>query len=282
MNYESYWQGKRMAVVERLIRLNKVDGLVAGVVFGPVFSRRFGRSLGINPLPPDRKLCTFDCPYCECGPTSQRDSRRLDSQPFPRADVVLEAVDRAIASLSAGGVPMQSLTLTGNGETTLHPEFDSILRGLRALRDRLLPAAQIVVLTNGTRLDRPAVRAGLECADRCVVKLDAGTEHVFQQINRPLEPVTLDAITEAASGIPRVIVQTLFVRGAVDNTADGEVRAWMDRIRRIAPRGVQIYSLDRRPAQAGLVAVPRADLEQIAERLRQQARLSVDVYGNED
>jgi len=261
-----------------VIRMEKVNGLVGGIVFGPVESRRFGRSLGVNPLPPDRKLCTFDCPYCECGPTSHAESRRLDRQPFPPAADVLAALENALQGLAQGNTAIDSLTLTGNGETTLHPAFDEIVGGVIALRDRLLPGADVVVLTNGTRLGHPAVRRALDRVDLCAVKIDAGRESTFQLINRPLEPVTLHAIAEAAAQLPRAVVQSLFVRGVVDNTGDIEIEKWIERVALVHPQSVQVYSLERKPAEAGLIAVPRHDLEGIAERLTGQTHLPVVVY----
>ena len=264
--------------MSQLVRMEKVEGLVGGIVFGPVRSRRFGRSLGVNPLPPDRKLCTFDCVYCECGLTSRSESQRLDAQPFPTAARVAEAVQSAVEHLQHAGVSIDSLTLTGNGETTLHPAFEEIIAVLIEMRDRLLRGAQIVVLTNGTRLVQAAVRRALERVDQCVVKIDAGTERVFQLINRPIAAVTLDSIMQAAAGLPRVIVQTMFVRGRVDNSTMDEVDKWVARVAAIRPQRVQVYSLDRPPAEAGLIAVPLADLEGIAARVRERIRLPVDVY----
>lgn len=264
--------------MSHVVRIAKVDGLVAGTVFGPVDSRRFGRSLGINPLPADRKLCTFDCPYCECGPTSRAQSRRLDQQPFPAAGEVIRALRDALDQLLPRAAAIDSLTLTGNGETTLHPAFEAIVDGVLDVRNRRLPAAKVVVLTNGTRLGDPAVRRALERVDACVVKIDAGRDETFRRINRPVEPITLDAITEAAAALSRVIVQTLFVRGRVDNTRPEEIDAWVDRVAGIGPQRVQIYSLDRRTARPGLIAVPPKDLEQIAAVLKSRTGLPVDVY----
>lgn len=264
--------------MSQLVRMEKVKGLVGGIVFGPVRSRRFGRSLGINPLPSDRKLCTFNCVYCECGLTSETESRRLDVQPFPPVAKIIEGVREAVESLRRSGDSIDSLTLTGNGETTLHPAFGEIVGGLRPLRDQLLANAQIVVLTNGTRLGDGAVRRALERVDQCVVKLDAGRESTFRLLNRPLEPVTLEDITRAVCSLPRVIMQTLFVRGRVDNTREGEIADWIERLAHIRPQRVQIYSLDRPPAEPGLVAVPRTDLERIAALLTNRTRLPVDVY----
>jgi wyosine [tRNA(Phe)-imidazoG37] synthetase (radical SAM superfamily) len=264
--------------MSQLVRMEKVEGLVGGIVFGPVRSRRFGRSLGINPLPPDRKLCTFDCVYCECGRTSPSESRRLDEQPFPPVEKVADAVRNAIASLHRAGVPIDSLTLTGNGETTLHPHFEEIIGQLLLLRDHLLPDAQIVVLTNGTRLSNRDVRRALERVDQCVVKIDAGTERMFQLINRPIGPISLEEITRAASELPHVIVQTLFVRGRVDNTTDDEIEGWIERVATVRPQRAQIYSLDRPPAEGGLVAIPLADLDRIAARLTAHRQVPVDVY----
>lgn len=277
--------------MSRLIRMEKVEGLVGGIVFGPVRSRRFGRSLGINPLPSNRKLCTFDCVYCECGPTSQDESHRLDVQPFPPTAKIIESVRRAMEMLRRTNASVDSLTLTGNGETTLHPAFEKIVRGLVALRDSILPKAQIVVLTNGTRLGHPSIRRALRRVDQCVVKIDAGRESMFQLLNRPLERASLEDLTEAASDLSGVlaknhgqdaratiVVQTLFVRGRVDNTQDNEIAEWIERVARTRPQRVQIYSLDRPPAVSGLLAVPRTDLKRIAALLAERTHLPVNIY----
>ena len=264
--------------MDDLIRLEKVRGLIGGPVFGPVRSRRLGKSLGINPLPADLKICTFDCPYCECGVTSWVESRDLASQAFPPVEEILKAVRAALVHLDRHGTQVDSLTLTGNGETTLHPQFERLIDGVLESRELLLPTARVVVLTNATRVKAPPVRRALERVDQVVAKIDAGREETFRAINRPLEPITLDEITEAVRTLPDVSVQTMFVRGRVDNTAPEEIDAWIERLGRIGPAWVQIYSLERVPAESGLQAVERADLEVIAARLRERAGLTVSVY----
>jgi len=262
----------------RLVRLDKVNGLVGDFLFGPVRSRRFGSSLGVNPLPPDLKLCTFDCPYCECGRTSRFRSQRLDRQPFPTVKAVLEATEEALELLAGENIAVDSLTLTGNGETTLHPAFDEIVAGLVEIRDRLLPKARLVVLTNGTRLGVESVFRALQRVDLCAVKIDAGTEETFRKINRPIENITLDEIAAAAARLPRVTVQSLFVRGRVDNTGEAEIAAWIEQIERIAPHSVQVFSIERPTAEKGLTVVPHGDLEGIAALLTRRTRLTVGVY----
>lgn len=262
----------------RIIRIKKVEGLVAGVVFGPVRSRRFGRSLGVNPLPADRKICTFDCPYCECGPTARRESLELDRREFPPTGILLEKVRLALAELRKRGAVLDSLTLTGNGETTLHPEFGEIVHGLLRLRDEYFPQAQTVVLTNGTRLDDGAVRRALERVDQCVVKIDAGREATFRAINRPLVAIALDTLVRNAAALGRVVVQSMFVRGKVDNTSAEEVRAWIERVSQIRPEAVQIYSLDRPPADAAIEQVGRDVLQHIAAELEKATGLRAKVF----
>jgi wyosine [tRNA(Phe)-imidazoG37] synthetase (radical SAM superfamily) len=299
--------------MSELIRIDKVKGLVAGIVFGPVRSRRFGRSLGINLSPRHLKLCSFDCPYCECGLTARGESRALTAQSpeaarqaFPSTEEVLASVRAALDELARRGETLDSLTFTGNGEMTLHPDFEPILDGVIALRNEQAPRARIVVLTNGTRLGDPSVRRALERVDQCVVKIDAGREETFRAINRPVEDVSLEAITEAAARLPRVIVQTMFVRTnapaergtahqpveaesgtgwqpveaalALNNTTPEEIEAWIERVARIRPAEVQLYSLERHPAEPGLEVVPRDELERIAAHLANRTGLKVSVY----
>jgi wyosine [tRNA(Phe)-imidazoG37] synthetase (radical SAM superfamily) len=242
-----------------------------GVIYGPVASRRLGYSLGINLLPPSKKNCTFDCAYCQYGWTLRAPS---DSDAFPTVDQVLAAVEDAM--ISPAVVPA-FLTFSGNGEPTTHPQFLEIAQGVRALRDRLLPAAKLAILSNSTRLGQPSVRMALALLDVCIMKLDAGTEAVFQHYCRPLEPVTLDQIVASLADLGAVTLQALFADGSSGNASPAHVAAWVEKVVAIAPVGVQLYTLDRDWPARDLSPVDSSALHAIAAILH-KAHCPATVY----
>ncbi|OYT72935.1 MAG: radical SAM protein [Chloracidobacterium sp. CP2_5A] len=240
-------------------------------VYGPVPSRRLGVSLGVNPLPVETKVCNFDCPYCECGWTvSDRPAGRL-----PSVETVAAELEAKLAECQAQGVRLDAITFAGNGEPTLHPSFRQMIEASCALRDAYAPQAKVAVLTNATRLRQPNARAGLMRADIRQFKLDAGTEAMFRRVDRPFGALTLARIVDdiCAFDAPKML-QSMFFRGQsagapIDNAAPEEVEAWLQHVARIRPTEVHLYSLDRTPAEATLEKVSRAELEAIAERVRE-------------
>jgi wyosine [tRNA(Phe)-imidazoG37] synthetase (radical SAM superfamily) len=233
-----------------------------GIIYGPVASRRLGFSLGINLLPPRKKNCTFDCVYCQYGWTLRAPS---DGDAFPTVDQVLASVKEALTSPAV--VP-SFLTFSGNGEPTTHPQFLDIARGVRALRDRLLPTAKLAVLSNSTRVGQPSVRTALGLLDMRIMKLDAGTEAMFEQFCRPLEPVTLDQIVAGLADLGDVTLQALLAAGPAGNADPAHLAAWTEKVVAIAPVGVQIYTLDRDWPSRDLSPLDSAALHAIAAMLR--------------
>jgi len=238
-------------------------------VFGPVRSRRLGNSLGINLLPTNKKVCTFDCIYCECGWTPGEE----DASPeLPTRSEVSGALETKLISLKARNNVPDSITFAGNGEPTIHPEFHGIMEDTVALRNTFFPHAEITILSNSSTLHKTHVFNALKMADNNILKLDAGLESTFQLINRPRSSdITLYRI-----------IQTLFVRGEidgkpVDNTTTAEVHAWIGHIRTIRPRYVMLYPIDRQTPAHGLQVVPKEELLEIAEKLK-QFRIKSSVY----
>lgn len=235
--------------------------LQRGWAYGPVPSRRFGRSLGVNLLPTGRKLCNFDCVYCQYDATPRAPAAGAD---LPGADEVLEAARDALR-----GGACDAITIAGNGEPTLHPAFDHVVAGLVTLRDALAPAASIVLLTNGTRLRDAHVRAALGWIDRTFVKLDAGDEATLRAVDRP----------RAWGGLPRLIddvqalgtpccLQSMFMTGAVDNAADERVAPWLDLVAGLRPVEVHVTTIDRGTTLPGVLPVAAPRLEEIAAAAR--------------
>src|SRR5438552_4793726 len=184
-------------------------------VFGPYNSRRFGKSLGVNPLPPGSRFCNFDCIYCECGTSSwplQWDLR----PPFPTP----EEIHDGLVSASETFCPdeLDSITIAGNGEPTLAPNLNDIIDVVTEARDRDWPQARTVILTNGTMLHKPSVRAALAKLDQRVVKLDAGTNWILEEMNRPATRLCMNELFCRISMMPEIVIQSMFVHGPIDNT----------------------------------------------------------------
>lgn len=240
------------------------------IIFGPVHSRRLGLSLGVNLLPTAAKLCNFDCIYCECGWNAQhRGARRFNA----REDVsrlLAEQLERMVAA----GTPPDVITFAGNGEPTMHPDFEAIIDDTLALRDRLCPSAKVSVLSNATMIGRESVRRALLRVDNNILKLDSAFDGTVRLMNGPQQAEygverTIEAMRLFEG---RMILQTMFLRGRVgdrtiDNTTDVEVEAWLDAVKRIAPQRVMVYTIDRDTPLDTLEKVPVGELRRIAARV---------------
>jgi wyosine [tRNA(Phe)-imidazoG37] synthetase (radical SAM superfamily) len=250
------------------------------VVFGPVHSRRLGVSLGVNLLPADRKYCTFNCIYCECG--WNQDQINADKG-LPSREFVLEKLEEKLKEMAANDHAPDAITFAGNGEPTIHPQFPEIMDDVVKLRDRYFPEARVTVLTNASTLQKPAVFNALKKTADSILKLDAGTEEVFRLINSPRSGITLKSIVEKLKEFNgELIIQTLFLRGTVDgmvvdNTRDPEFSSWLKLIKEIHPKYVMIYPIDRETPNTTLEKVPFEELKQIATRV-EAAGIKAQVF----
>lgn len=247
-------------------------------IFGPIHSRRLGISLGINLMPADGKVCTFDCIYCECGFNADR----RPAQQRPSREYVRQALEEQLRRMQAEGPSPDVLTFAGNGEPTTHPDFAGIIDDTLALRDRYFPAAKVSVLSNATLIGRPAVAAALRRVDNNILKLDTVSADYIARVNRPTGAYDVEGIVEQMAAFGgQAIVQTLFMKGQsegrdVDNTGDAYVLPWLEAVRRIAPRMVMIYTIDRETPDHGLLKATPAELDRIAGLVR-AAGLEVSV-----
>jgi wyosine [tRNA(Phe)-imidazoG37] synthetase (radical SAM superfamily) len=240
------------------------------IVFGPVKSRRFGVSLGINLLPLQGKMCTFNCVYCECGLT---DERKKENLKLFSADQINGSLRSRFEALKSGGLDPDNITFAGNGEPTLHPEFEILIDNTIRLRDEFFPHAMITVLSNATRLDRANVKRALLRIDNNVLKLDAGTNATFQAINRPTHPITLEKVVQELKDFGgNLTIQTMLIRGdadgiRVDNTTEEEITLWLKHIREINPKLVMLYPIDRQTPYRTLEKVAEPEFHALAERI---------------
>jgi wyosine [tRNA(Phe)-imidazoG37] synthetase (radical SAM superfamily) len=240
------------------------------IVFGPVKSRRFGVSLGINLLPLHGKLCSFNCIYCECGLTNVQ---KTEKQRLFSAAEINESLQSRFEALKAGGLDPDNITFAGNGEPTLHPEFEQIINNTLLLRDKYFPKAMITVLSNATRLNRENVKRALLKIDNNVLKLDAGTDVTFQAINRPTNPVAFEKVVlELKNFGGNLVIQTMLIRGEVegklvDNTTEDELTLWLNHIKEINPKLVMLYPIDRQTPYKTLEKVPESEFEALAAKV---------------
>jgi wyosine [tRNA(Phe)-imidazoG37] synthetase (radical SAM superfamily) len=238
------------------------------IIFGPVKSRRLGVSLGINLLPTKRKICNFNCIYCECGWT--RDIKKAVSH-LPSRTEVYSALDQKLSEMKANGQSPDVITYAGNGEPTLHPDFPGIIDDSIILRDKYFPGARIAVLSNATTITNPLIKAALLKADKNILKLDSAIDSTIKIHNQPrLDIKAEDLITNLTMFNGRVIIQTLFIRGVyngtiIDNTTPAEINAWLNALERIKPSEVMIYTISRDTPEGGqLKKVPLKELREIA------------------
>ena len=246
-----------------------MTSLYDNIIFGPVRSRRLGLSLGVNLLPIESKLCSFDCIYCECGWNDEHPGKRR----FNSREDVYAMLDATLEKMVAAGTPPDVITFAGNGEPTLHPDFENIIADTIALRDKHCPAAKVSVLSNATQIHREDVCRALRRVDNNILKLDSAFDATVQLMNKPQGSYTVARTVELLKAFEgELIVQTMFLRGEylgqrVDNTTEEEVSAWLKLIEEIAPKQVMVYSLDRDTPCQTIEKVEKEELRAIAARV---------------
>jgi len=251
------------------------------VVFGPVMSRRLGVSLGMNLLPVNRKVCSFDCIYCECGLNGELgDKKGL----MPSREEVKQALDNKLRDMQKDNLTPDVITFAGNGEPTLHPDFKSIIDDTIALRNLHCPNARIAVLSNASRLHQPDVVEALLKTDDNIQKLDSGLKETIMQLDQPNYPFDLDLTLEQLAAFKgQVIIQTMFVSGVangqiIDNTSNKDIEAWLLALKKIKPQKVMIYTIERDTPYNTLKKVPLDILNTIAQRAEENG-FQISVSG---
>lgn len=247
-------------------------------IFGPVQSRRLGVSLGINLLPGDGKVCSFDCIYCECGYNSGHRAH----QKLPAKEAVLEALEERLKDMQQNGPKPDVLTFAGNGEPTVHPDFPAIADGVAALRDAYFPDAKISVLTNATRISDEKVREALLRIDNPILKLDTVDAVYISKVDRPVGHYDVEEQLRWMEEMgEHIIIQSIFMEGEhegeyVGNCTPELVNPWLEAIRRINPRQVMIYTIDRETPSPCLQKATREQLDDIARKVEEMG-ISVSV-----
>lgn len=248
-------------------------------IFGPVHSRRLGVSLGINLLPADGKVCTFDCIYCECG-------FNADHRPklkMPTREEVAAALEAKLKDMKANGPHPDVLTFAGNGEPTANPHFPEIIEDTIRLRNEYFPDAKISVLSNATLIHRPKIHDALMKVENNIQKLDTIDPLYINKVDRPEgEWYQVDQVIEGLKRFQgHVIIQTMFLKGTIpptpntqhptpvnyDNTGEEYVAPWLEAVKAIAPQQVMIYTIDRETPMKGLQKATHEELDRIRDRV---------------
>lgn len=238
-------------------------------IFGPIHSRRLGISLGINLMPADGKLCSFDCVYCECG--FNADHRPV--MPRPSREEVAAALEDKLREMRHGGQLPDVLTFAGNGEPTAHPHFAEIIGDTIRLRDEYCPAAKVSVLSNSTFIHRPKVREALMRVDNNILKLDTVSATYIDRVDRPVGRYNVSEIIEDLKRFEgHVIIQTMFLHGEiggedVGNTGDEYVTPWLEAVKAMRPQAVMIYTVDRETPAHHLYKATHEELDAIRDRV---------------
>jgi wyosine [tRNA(Phe)-imidazoG37] synthetase (radical SAM superfamily) len=241
--------------------------LFTSIVYGPIHSRRLGVSLGINLMPTNAKLCTFDCIYCECGW-----NQPVSHPQLPTREQVRDALKYQLQTLNT---PLNVITFSGNGEPTLHPNFLGIIQDTCELRDQYCPEAKISVLSNSTQLMRDDVIEALRLCDNRILKLDSAIDDTMRLIDQPVNrSLNVKQIVERLQQFDGdFTLQTCFLHGEyqgqiIDNTTSEELEAWYQIIDVLHPKQVMIYVIDRATPLQTLSKVPAEQMQQIAQPLR--------------
>lgn len=244
--------------------------LFNNIIFGPVKSRRLGVSLGVNLLPVDAKICSFDCIYCECGFNTT-----MQESPLPTREQVYVTLETKLQEMVAANELPDVITFAGNGEPTLHAQFEGIIDDTIALRDRYCPEAKVSVLSNSTRMHKPAIFKALQRVDNNILKFDSAIDKTVQRLDRPSgKQFSVEwQLEQFRKFNGNLIIQTLFLRGKladgiIDNTTEEEVSAWLEALQIIRPKQVMIYSIDRETPTKGLEKISLETLNLIAARVR--------------
>ena len=238
-------------------------------IFGPIHSRRLGISLGINLMPADGKLCSFDCIYCECG--FNADHR--PTLPRPTRDEVAAKLEQTLQRMTAEGQLPDVVTFAGNGEPTCHPHFAEIIGDTIRLRNQYCPQAKVCVLSNSTMIHRQSVHDALMLVDDNILKLDTVNPQYINKVDRPNGHYDVQTIIDRMKAFNgHIIIQTMFMRGqyqgeSVDNTSEQFVAPWLDVVRQINPQQVMVYTIDRETPAHGLEKASREQLDAIRDRV---------------
>lgn len=264
LNFAARFQNRYYNIKKFVIIMSTI--IYPSPIFGPVNSRRLGVSLGINLMPSDGKVCSFDCLYCECG-------FNADFRPHkkrPTREEVRTALEQVLAQRKANNEPLDDMTFAGNGEPTGHPDFLGIIKDTIALRDKYFPKVQVSVLSNATYIYKPEVREALMLVENNILKLDTVDMDYIRKVDRPQQPAydVEDVIRYLKMFDGHVIIQTMFMHGdGTDNVSEYYVVPWLEAVKDIQPEKVMVYTIDRETPDKLLAKATHEELDAIKARV---------------
>ena len=246
------------------------------IVFGPIFSRRLGSSMGVNILPSKGKFCNFDCVYCECGWNKDGVAERK----FPSTVEIEAALEEKMFKAASDGVAVDSITFSGNGEPTMHPDFPQIIEVTLRCRDKYFPQAKVSVLSNATLVGRQAVAEALMKVDNPILKIDASSDELIEKINKPVGRYRLADTVEALKKFEgNFILQTMFLRSPdFDTVAPDALAGWMEIVRETRPREIMVYTIDRETPDKSLQKYSIAEMMEFVRPLIEEG-FNIQVRG---
>ena len=249
--------------------------LKKSIIYGPVNSRRLGSSLGVNLLSHTYKACPFNCAYCQYGFTGARGHIvSTDGQDMPKVAEVVATARSALEEYPS----ISYITFSGNGEPTLHPDFEIIVEELKGLKNKVNPEIKLAILSNSALVHKNEVRRGLANLDCRFMKLDCGDDETFNRFNRPHKDIALDMIVNGLKKLDDIIIQSLFAGGKIGNYNDYSIDKWIKKIGEIRPLECHIYSLDRPSADRRLVKIDRDGMMKIKRRTEGRVGVAVSVF----
>lgn len=249
----------------------------SGIIYGPFINGPFGVNLGINILGKKEKVCSFNCPYCDLGPTTLRLNRMKSDAGLPPKEEIETEVLEALKKIHSSGPSFDGICISGNGEPTLHHEFPEIAQAIVKARDLWFPEKPIIVTSNGASLDNRKVAEAANLLDERVIKVDCGSEKLFKQINAPLSRANLARILSGIRNLKDVTIQSLFFAGPITNTNPSDIDEWIEVIAIIKPKAVHIQGMTRAPAAKGPVACDEDTLYAIASKLERRTQIKAKV-----
>ncbi len=248
--------------------------LQKGIIYGPVNSRRLGRSLGVNIVSTKIKTCTFNCVYCQYGLRRIPNENLHNSQWYPSLRKIADKLEEILPIFDQSPA---YITFSGNGESTLHPDFSAIVDRVKRIRDKHAPQALVAILSNSSTVMKKDIRHTLSKLDHRIMKLDCGDRDTFLRYNQPLEYINYEFILNGLKKLKGITIQTLFSGGTGGNNGSEHVEAWVEKIKEIAPNDVQIYTLDRSYPSEFISPLPREELDEI-KNLVIKAGIKAQVY----
>lgn len=246
-----------------------------GIIYGPIISRRLGRSLGINLLAEQAKVCSFDCVYCQFPRAKDPSKWKRESLELLGGEALLGHIEAEMLRLKSLGSHYDSITFSGNGDASAHPEFPDVARLAHRLRARLFPESQLTVFTNGVWADRPAFRSALELFDNAFLKVDAGTKETLAAINRPQTDMDLESSVRSLSGIAGLAFQTMLCKGTFSNQDSIMSDAYLQLVELGRPKAIHLYTVNKLPAFRAVAPLTEQELVEASDWLRTRVDIPV-------